>query len=161
MTSSAPSQNYEKRLLASSCLSVCLSAWNNSAPTERILWNFIFKDFLKICRENSSFLKPDKHNGYFTWKPMYIYNNVSLIFLRMRNISDNSSKENQNTNCMLNNIFPRIVPFMTQCGKIWYSQTGHRCQYNTRRKKMRFARRIIKARIWVSDGLRSTYRIIR
>ena len=37
-------QNYEKRLLASSCLSVrpsvCLSAWKNSAPTGRILIRF-------------------------------------------------------------------------------------------------------------------------
>ena len=31
----------EKRLLASSCLSICLSAWNDSAPTGRI--------FMAIC----------------------------------------------------------------------------------------------------------------
>ena len=34
------SQNCEKRLLASSCLSVRLSAWNNSVPTERIFMKF-------------------------------------------------------------------------------------------------------------------------
>ena len=44
----------EKRLLTSSCLSVRPSAWNNSAPIGRILWNLIFKYFVKICRENSS-----------------------------------------------------------------------------------------------------------
>ena len=43
----ALSQNSEKRLLASSCLSVYQSAWNNSAPTRRILtkfyiWAFFF-----------------------------------------------------------------------------------------------------------------------
>ena len=26
---------------------------------------------------------------------------------------------------------PKIVPFMTECGKIWYGQTVHRRQYNT------------------------------
>ena len=40
------SQNCEKRLLASSCLSVCLSAWNSLTCTERIfmridIWSFM------------------------------------------------------------------------------------------------------------------------
>jgi len=30
----------------------------------------------------------------------------------MRNISDESCRENQNTRFMFNNIFPKIVPFM-------------------------------------------------
>ena len=33
-------QNFEKRLLASSCLSVRPSAWNKSAPTGEIFMNF-------------------------------------------------------------------------------------------------------------------------
>jgi len=36
------------RLLASSCLSVCLSAWNSSAPTGRIIMKFEFESFSKI-----------------------------------------------------------------------------------------------------------------
>jgi hypothetical protein len=36
----ASSQTCEKRLLASSCLPVRLSAWNNSAPTGRIFMKF-------------------------------------------------------------------------------------------------------------------------
>jgi hypothetical protein len=32
---------------------------------------------------------------------------------------------------MLNIFFSKIVQFRKQCGKIWYSQTGHRWQYNT------------------------------
>jgi hypothetical protein len=35
-----PSQNYEGRLLTSSRLSVCLSAWNNLVPTKRIFIDF-------------------------------------------------------------------------------------------------------------------------
>ena len=50
------SQNYKKRLLASSCLSVRPSAWNNSAPTGRILVN-ILEYFSKICPENSRFIQ--------------------------------------------------------------------------------------------------------
>jgi len=49
----ALSQNFEKRLLASSCLSMRPSAWNNLAPTGRIF----FQHFSKICRENSNFIK--------------------------------------------------------------------------------------------------------
>ena len=33
-------------------MSVCPSAWNNSAPLDGYVWNFIFEYFSKICREN-------------------------------------------------------------------------------------------------------------
>jgi hypothetical protein len=26
--------------------------------------------------------------------------------------------------------FPKIMPFMGECGKIWYSQTSHTLKYN-------------------------------
>jgi len=35
----------------------------------------------------------------------------------MRNVSDKSCTENQNTHSMLNNVFPKIVSFMRKCGK--------------------------------------------
>jgi hypothetical protein len=38
-------------------MSVCPSAWNNSAPTGWIVMNLIFEYFWKICLENSSFIK--------------------------------------------------------------------------------------------------------
>jgi len=69
---------------------VCPSPWNNSAPTGRILMKFkIWALFRKISRENSKFfLKSDKNNGYFTWRPAYsTFVVVSCwIFLTMRNI---------------------------------------------------------------------------
>jgi hypothetical protein len=57
---------------------VCMSAWNNSAPTEQFSWNLIFEDFSKICGENLSFIKSAKNNRFFTWRPMYIYETISL-----------------------------------------------------------------------------------
>jgi hypothetical protein len=45
-------QNGEKRLLNSPCLSVRLSAWNNSAPTGRILRKLIFES----GRQKSNFV---------------------------------------------------------------------------------------------------------
>jgi hypothetical protein len=53
----ALSQNYEKRPCASSCVSVCPSSWNVWVPIGRIFMKFGIGGFLKICRENSSFIK--------------------------------------------------------------------------------------------------------
>jgi hypothetical protein len=79
--SHARSQNYERRLLASSGLFVCLSVPMHG--TTRLLldgfsWNLIFEYFSKICRENSNFIKTDQNKGHFTWKPTYSYDHMSL-----------------------------------------------------------------------------------
>jgi len=44
----------------------------------------------------------------------------------MRNVSDKSCRENQDSHFMFSNIFPKFVPFMMHYVRIWYSQTGHR-----------------------------------
>jgi hypothetical protein len=44
-----------QRATISFIMSVCLSAWNNSAPTGQIFMKFDY--FLKICQENSSLIK--------------------------------------------------------------------------------------------------------
>jgi len=51
------SQNYEKQLSALSCLSVCVSAWNISAPTGQIFMEFYNLVFFLICQENSGVIK--------------------------------------------------------------------------------------------------------
>jgi hypothetical protein len=72
-----------KRLLASSCLSVCPSvgpsAWNNSAPTGQIFIKFYMWYFPKLRQRKPGSLKFDKNNWCFIWRPMYIYCNTSLI----------------------------------------------------------------------------------
>lgn len=45
------------RPLVSSCLSVCLSAWDKSVPTGRISWNSKFEYLSTISSKNSSFVK--------------------------------------------------------------------------------------------------------
>ena len=37
----------------------------------------------KICRENSN-----KNDGYFTWRPKYIFHRILSVILRMRNVCD-------------------------------------------------------------------------
>ena len=39
------------------------------------------------------------------------------LLLRMRNVSNRSYRENQNTHFMFNNIFPKKVPFMSNVNK--------------------------------------------
>ena len=39
---------------------------------------FIFEYRSKICREISRFIKANKNNEYFTRRPTYIYNSISL-----------------------------------------------------------------------------------
>ena len=38
-----------------------------------------FQDFSKKNTEISSSIKSDKNNWYFTWRPMYVYGNISFL----------------------------------------------------------------------------------
>ena len=48
--------------------------------TDRFAWNLILGVFRKSVEKIQVSLKSDKNNGYFTWKPIYIYGNISLNF---------------------------------------------------------------------------------
>ena len=76
------SQNFKKRILASSCLSVRLSAWDSSAAaTGGILIKFdVLRIFRKFVEKIQISLKSDMNNRYFTRRPMYIYDSISLNF---------------------------------------------------------------------------------
>jgi hypothetical protein len=76
-------------------------------------------------------LKSDKNIGYFTRRPIYIYDNISLSSSEDNKFCRESCRENPSTNFMFHITFPEVVPFMRLCGKMWYSQTHHRRQYNT------------------------------
>jgi len=56
-------RNVAKSFVMSVCLFVRPFARKNSTTTGLI---FICEGLKKICRENSSFMKSDKNNGYFT-----------------------------------------------------------------------------------------------
>jgi hypothetical protein len=59
--------------------SVRPSAWNNSAPTGRILMKFCIWAFYPISDEEiQALLKSDKNNGYVTWRRFDIYDSISL-----------------------------------------------------------------------------------
>jgi len=56
----AHSQNREKRLLPSSCLSIRLSAWNKSLRTGRIFMKFDISIFRKSVEKIEVSLKSDR-----------------------------------------------------------------------------------------------------
>jgi hypothetical protein len=133
----ARSQNCEKRLLASSCLSVCpsvrlsfrRSAGNNSASTGRIflktLCLSVFPKSEFKCHYNPTRITSTLHEDQYTSMML-----PRWILLRTRNISDNSCRESQNTHFTFSNFFLYgITLFVRKCGKILQSRTGHRWQY--------------------------------
>jgi len=61
-------------------MSVRLSAWNNSAPTEQIFIKFGIRIFFEnLLRKVKMSLKLDKNNEYCTLRRSYIYGNISRI----------------------------------------------------------------------------------
>ena len=75
--------NCERRLLASSSLSVCPSvrAWNKSPPIESVFVKF-YVIFTKIANKCLFWFKPNKNNRKFSWKK-YLHFNIwpSLVFI--------------------------------------------------------------------------------
>jgi len=93
--------------LVSSFLSVCPSAWKNSAPTERIFMKVdILGFFENLLRKIEVSLKSDNNKGHSAWRPIYISYHISFR-LRMRNASGKSCGENQNTHFVFINFFFR------------------------------------------------------
>jgi hypothetical protein len=95
------------------CLSVCPTAWNNSAPTGRIFMKFyIWVFFPKICRENSRFIKIWQEQVALYLTNIHLFIISRSVLFRMRNYSDESCWENKNTHFTFNNFFlSKIVPF--------------------------------------------------
>jgi len=98
------SQNREKLQLFSSRLPVCLSAWNNSASTGWLFMKFDIRVSSKICQEifqvslNRIRITDTSHEDQST------FFTISRSFLlRMRNVSDGSCRENQNTHYLFSN----------------------------------------------------------
>jgi hypothetical protein len=73
--SSRLSQNCEKRLLALSCPSVRKELGSHWKDFYEIWYMSVFRRFVEEIYVS---LKSYKNNGYFTWRPTYIYYNISL-----------------------------------------------------------------------------------
>jgi hypothetical protein len=105
-------KNCKKRLLASSCSSVRLHA-TTLLTLVKFWWNLVFEHFSKICGENSSFINILLKTTGTVLEDIFTFVTISFwILLRTRNVWNKRSRENKNTDFMMNNFCPRIVPFM-------------------------------------------------
>ena len=107
------SQNCEGRLLVSPCLSVCPSArmeqfGSNYTDFHEILYSSIFR---KSARTIQVSLKSD-NNGYFTLRPKYIYDHISLnYFSNEKCFRQNLQSKSKHTFCV-QKIFSITAPCM-------------------------------------------------
>jgi len=104
-------------------LSFCLTAWNNSAPTERSFKNFDIWLFL----ENMSrkfWIMGTLHEDQYT----LLLSRSTL--LTIRKVSDKSRRENRDALlCSITFFFKKIVPLMKNAEQILYSRASHRWQH--------------------------------
>jgi len=75
---------------------------------------FNIRVFSENVEKSQISLKSHKSNRYFSRKLVHFYDSLSL---ELRNVSDKSCSENDNTHFVFNNMSPKIVAFMTQCEK--------------------------------------------
>jgi len=68
-------------------------------------------------------MKTNKH----LWPPR-------SVLLRLRNVSDKSCTENENTGFVFNNFHPKLVPFMKLCRNTGYIRRGYRWKVIGHRK---------------------------
>jgi len=72
--------------------------------------------YLRIFRQSvekfQGLFKPDKSNGYITCGPPTFVIISRWILLKMRNVSEESGRENNNTHFLFIRFCPKIVQFM-------------------------------------------------
>jgi hypothetical protein len=97
------SQHFEKRILVSSCLSVRRKQLSfHCTDFHKILYWSIFRKSVEKIQVS---LISDKNNGYFTWRPMYTYDHISLSPSQNEKCFGQNCRENQNIHFKSNNFF--------------------------------------------------------
>jgi hypothetical protein len=75
----------------------------------------VFRKSIEIIQVSS---KSEENNGYFTWRPIYIFIISRSVLLRVRNFSDKSCRENQNTHFIFINS-PHPLPTRRKSCRLW------------------------------------------
>jgi hypothetical protein len=110
-------------------MSICPSAWNNSAPTGWIfLLNPIFEYFFRKSVENIQIsLKSDKNKGYSTWRLLYIVivdTIVEKIIVSQQCFEDNVSHRKGSENPSISAI-PMIWKLFGGLGGLFWTTICH------------------------------------
>jgi len=113
-------------------MSVCPSAWHNSAPTARIFMKFdiweVFENLLRNFKFNSN---PTRITATVREDQQTFLIISRSVLLRMRNVSDKSWRGKQNTHFLASNFFffRKSCRLWDNVGKMLLSGPGHRWQY--------------------------------
>jgi hypothetical protein len=86
-------------------------ARKDTAPTGRILLNFISDNFLKIVQKIQDSFQSDKNNGYFALRPVYIFNHISRNYLNEIMFHTNCVEEIKTYILRSVTFFPKIASF--------------------------------------------------
>ena len=81
------------------------------ADFREIYFNIFWKSVGKIQDSSTS----DKNKGHFTWRPIYIFDHISLSSSRMRNVSDKICRKNQDTHFVFSNLSRILCRFEIMC----------------------------------------------
>jgi hypothetical protein len=130
----------KRHCLSSACLAVRMRILGSQQTDFHEIWYLSI--FPKSIEEIQVSLKSDENDGHFTWRPVYIFISCRTL-RRMRNYSDKSCRENQNTHFMFNNFFfpkiARLWDVIEKCG------TTRQAAYDNIIRRMRIAWWIPKA----------------
>ena len=89
---------------------VCPSARNNSVPTGWIFMTICLRIFRISAEKIQLLLKTDTNSGHFIFRPMYIFDHISLSSSQNEKCSGQICRENQNTHFMFINSPPPAPP---------------------------------------------------
>jgi hypothetical protein len=99
------------------CLTICMEQLSSDWKDFHEIW--CLSTFLKPVKNFQVSLKSDKNNGYFTWRPLHIYDHI-LFLLRMKNVSDRSFRENKT------HILCSVALFRKSCR--WWDNVEKHCR---------------------------------
>ena len=105
------SQNGEKILLATVCLSVRMEQIGSNWTDFHKIWYFSI--FRKTVDKIQVLLKSDKNNGYFSYRPMYIYNTSPNSSYNQKRFRQKSQRKPKHIIYVEELFFSlKILPFM-------------------------------------------------
>jgi len=84
---------------------------------ERFSWNFIFETFSKVCGQKFKFCENPTRSTGTLYEDLRTYMISRWTLLTIRNVPDKICRENQNSQFMFHNFFPKMVPLVRWCEK--------------------------------------------
>jgi hypothetical protein len=91
-------------------------------PLYKYSWNLYLSIFRKSFDNIQVSLKSDKNNRYFIFLTISRSFLISIEMIQTKAVDEIK----KHILCPITFLFSKIVPFVRQCGKISYSQAGHR-----------------------------------